>query len=532
MSNAPDVESGEALPRGSDRALGMAGGFVSFLVFAAVRSPVPGVNEPHYLTKAKHFWNPDWCRGDFFLESSNAHLILYQTVGLLTQWFTLEQTAWIGRVLATLLLAVAWSEFISRLVPGRLSSLWVAWTFLALAAVGNFSGEWMVGGVEGKVFSYACVFWSLAFVLDGHWKRAALCAGLAVSFHAVVGVWSLVAAIVASSILPASRERKPKTPLRHSIVAAQTLLPVCLLMVAALPGLIPALRLLGSRSSEIAFEADTIQVFYRLAHHLNPTRFPTSAYLCYGLLTAFWLIGRRWAALRERETWWTSFVLGTVMIALTGLVIGLGSPPSQPTSYDAFRMQLMKFYPFRLADVMVPVAAAVVLVGLLQRWSAGDRLPSSRASRRRREWLCRLGFAGALLFALLSPVADKNPSKMSKHQLEDWHEACRWIAAETPADAHFLTPNESWAFKWYAQRAEFVVAKDCPQDARGIVEWNNRMHDQQDWLQRHSHNGNSAQALRRLHAEKGITHVIASSPEPFALELIYSNQTYGVFEIP
>ena len=23
--------------------------------------PVPDVNEPHYLSKAKHYWDPNWC---------------------------------------------------------------------------------------------------------------------------------------------------------------------------------------------------------------------------------------------------------------------------------------------------------------------------------------------------------------------------------------------------------------------------------------------------------------------------------------
>jgi hypothetical protein len=46
---------------------------VSFLVYAAIAAPLPALNEPHYLAKAKHFWNPAWCAGDLFLESANAH---------------------------------------------------------------------------------------------------------------------------------------------------------------------------------------------------------------------------------------------------------------------------------------------------------------------------------------------------------------------------------------------------------------------------------------------------------------------------
>lgn len=38
-------------------------------VFAAQAGwPAPDVNEPHYLGKAKHYWNHAWAPGDFFFE--------------------------------------------------------------------------------------------------------------------------------------------------------------------------------------------------------------------------------------------------------------------------------------------------------------------------------------------------------------------------------------------------------------------------------------------------------------------------------
>ena len=139
---------------------------VSFLLFSAIRSPVPGVNEPHYLAKAKHFWNADWCRGDFFLDSANAHHVFYQSLGLFTQWLTLDQTAWLGRVIGYFLLSLGWTKLISRILPGRWSSLWTAWVFLTIMAIGSatrkpmfsgvefyafdLSGEWIIGGIEGK----------------------------------------------------------------------------------------------------------------------------------------------------------------------------------------------------------------------------------------------------------------------------------------------------------------------------------------------------------------------------------------------
>src|SRR3990172_7550639 len=81
--------------------------FAVFFVQGAV--PVPDVNEPYYLGKAIHFWNPDWVRGDFFLdESKNTHLLFYVTFGWLSLWLKPLVLAWFGRVLTWGLLAWAW----------------------------------------------------------------------------------------------------------------------------------------------------------------------------------------------------------------------------------------------------------------------------------------------------------------------------------------------------------------------------------------------------------------------------------------
>ena len=38
------------------------------LVFFIVGgAPAPRVNEPHYLCRLKHFWDPTWAAGDLFL---------------------------------------------------------------------------------------------------------------------------------------------------------------------------------------------------------------------------------------------------------------------------------------------------------------------------------------------------------------------------------------------------------------------------------------------------------------------------------
>lgn len=450
--------------------------FASLVIFSAVRSPVPGVNEPHYLCKAKHYWNPNWCPGDFFLESSNPHLVFYYTIGFLTRTFTLAETAWMGRLAALALLAWGWVRCVAQIVPGRWASVWAVWMYLAFAAVGNWSGEWMVGGVEGKVFAYGFGFWAVAAWWDRQFKRSALWAGLAVSFHPVVGGWmviSAIGAILASALFPSCRvkslDEKPSTStlLQWSLVLA-------IFVLACLPGIWPAFELLDSGDVQEANIVTRIQVFYRIQHHLDPMSFTQARYAAYGLMVVLWLIARYRLDWGRAERWFAWFVGGSIVIAMVGIGLGYGERPVEIDDIT-WRYRLLKFYPFRLADILVPVAVCVTVAGLVSQRLLGGSVGKWLGTPGQAWVRCWLLFASAFIFSLVTPAVDRNPSRMKETQREDWLEVCHWIRDETPDDAMVWTPNNSWAFKWYAQRAEYVSRKDCPQDAAGIIEWNERM---------------------------------------------------------
>lgn len=451
--------------------------FVSLLLFSAIRAPVPGVNEPHYLCKAKHYWNPDWCPGDFFLESSNAHLVFYYTLGFLTQSFTLAQTAWIGRLVALALLAWGWVRCIGQIVPGRWASVWAMWMYLATAAVGNWSGEWMVGGVEGKVFAYGFGLWAVAAWWDRQVKRSALWAGLAVSFHPVVGGWMAICAAgaILASIVFSSRKKAEHEETSRSISLPEWGLVLAIFGLACLPGIWPALQLLDSGDVRQANIVTRIQIFYRLQHHLDPMDFTHARYAAYALMTVLWLITRYRLNWGRAERWFAWFVGGSIVIALVGIGLGYGERPIESIDEITWQYRLLKFYPFRLADILVPVAVCVTVAGLVsQRLNAGrfGKWLGTARQARVRSWLV---FGCAFIYSLAAPAVDRNPSRMDQAQLADWWDVCEWIREETPAETMVWTPTNSWAFKWYAHRAEYVSRKDCPQDAAGIIEWNERM---------------------------------------------------------
>jgi hypothetical protein len=313
--------------------------------------------------------------------------------------------------------------------------------------------------------------------------------------------------------------------------------------------LLPALAVIDEESPRTAYAANFIQVTYRLQHHLDPNRYPVSAYAGHGLLLTFWWIGRRYGAFTRHERFFSRFLAASALIAAAGLVIGLGPRPLAELPLLEWRLRFLKFYPFRLFDVTTLIAASALAAALAQRW--WDRRPAWRRVRvpesesmrvtkpdtalpshphTRRLWHTGSVFGLALLFALLAPSVSRNPSQMSTARLTDWLDVCRWVAAEAPADALVLTPNESWAFKWYAARAEFVTFKDVPQDAAGIIEWNRRLRFEKRWFSdNYADKLYSAAELRKLHEKTGVTHLIVRRLGPFEGEPIFENATYRVY---
>ena len=513
--------------------------WLSLLVYGAIAAPIPAVNEPHYLTKARHFWQPEWCANDFFLASPNAHTVFFATTGWLTQWLSFEQTACVTRAVAMLILAVGWISLISKLLPRREAPLLACWVFLAFQSCGNLSGEWLVGGIEGKVVTYGLLFASLGQLLRDRIVPAGALAGLAIAFHPVVSAWGVLAFAGATWVTctfgdppkntDSSKPDSPAKVRKSSILrwharlswATRQCWPLALLLLAllALPGLIPVVQLLLEPAPDATKRAATyIQVYYRLAHHLDPMLFPLRAYVSYAALLLLWLIGLRRESRSEARRLFDRVVAWSVVFALAGLLVGAGTRPAATMPWFMERAALLKFYPFRLADVLVPLAVSVVLVGALER-----------RSRPTMKW-----WLGAVLFVLALARAHSvvETNRYSRELRADWIAACQWIDGQLPREAVVQAPHNGWAFKWFARRAEFVAFKDCPQDAAGIVEWNRRLIFLKKWYEdQYVDQFYSAEELRSLRRATGITHLLTDRLGPLELEPVYRNETFQVYDL-
>ena len=170
-----------------------------FAVFAIQGAwPVPDVNEPHYLGKAIHFWNPDWLRGDFFMESPDTHKVFCSRFGWLSLWLSPVALAWTGRILTlgSAGLGVAAAEFRRRAAAVVVGAHGRAVRLLdGTLPHGRRMGHRRRRGQAIRLCVRAS--WASNRWCANRWNRALLLFGAASAFHVMVGGWAAVAAGIA-----------------------------------------------------------------------------------------------------------------------------------------------------------------------------------------------------------------------------------------------------------------------------------------------------------------------------------------------
>jgi hypothetical protein len=460
--------------------------------FIAGGAPAPHVNETHYLLKAKHYWDPSFCPGDAFLDSADAHIPFYWTVGWLTKFVSLSAAAWIGRIAAWILIALGWMRLTWAITRVPWMAALTALVWIVLVDKCEFAGEWVVGGlrgkggVEGKCFAYAFVLFGLASLAGGRWRSMWIWFGAGAAMHVLVGAWAVLAGLGAWLTEP--RDTRP---------TFTTLLPgLALGGMLSLAGLLPALAMDRDATPAQADEAAQIYVFERLPHHLAPATLPAEEFarraMRFGaLVIAFAALAIALANAASRTAarsepgphggpasaeHYSRPAIARIMrfaaLALLGNCIGLAIELLL-AGRPAAAARLLRYYWFRQADVIVPAAVALAAACV-----------AMNLQRREKPW-AKLVAALAVLactshLAWIAVVRYRNPAPPAVERMENspaWLAACDWIREHAPPDAVCLIPRQAQSFKWFTERADVVNWKDVPQDAVGVIEWRRRLKD-------------------------------------------------------
>jgi hypothetical protein len=500
---------------------------IVLVFFIATGDPAPSVNETHYIARLKHYWNPQWCEGDLFLQSTDTQVVFIWLFGWLTRFLSLAATTWVCRVICWLFLAWSWQRLSWSLAPRRLAAVLSASLFLTLNYYGQLAGEWVVGGVEAKCFAYAFVFMALRDMACRRWGMVCLLLGAAMAFHPIVGGWSaLVCAVI--WLIRGRREQSFRSMLPGII--GGTLL--------ALIGILPALSLTWHEPAAIVSKANQIYVFDRLPHHLSILTMPPeevkARFTRHGILLAalvlFGFAARRDARLRPI----VYFAWGAVIIACIGFAIEIGF-----TNQPAIAAEFLRYYWFRLTDFAAPMAVSLLATSLIalgiderRRWA----IPLLSVAL----LFCGLFLASACqprIIALGTQANPVPPADAKSTGYSDWIKVCDWIAENTPPDALFITPRLNQSFKWRTGRAEVVNKKDIPQDARGIVEWDRRLKDIY-YTDDHSVpttldsiGARGTDEVRALAEKYHADYVLSDRSTMLTLPIVYRNDEYVVYQI-
>jgi hypothetical protein len=557
--------------------------FCVFFLYAG--SQVPAINEPHYWTKAAHFWNASFGQGDLFLESGDAHYLFFATFGMLTQWMPIAWAVWLGRFVTWIFLAVGWTML------GR--SLWFdpcvcdapsdsgkandsspllagCWGLVWLAGLhfGHWAGEWVIGGCESKGIAYAMIFAGLALAIRERWTVAWALLGGAAAFHVVTGIWVILSVVTVSwfvDMVWARAESGPRRTAMQWVALHRAGWALCAIGVVI--GVVPAMAIDWGTDPMLASQSAVKQVYTRLGHHLAPTRFNWIRWRDFGVQLGCGAIAFCWLA---RATGvgkvggkaiprGLKMVIGWGLFGFAIAVFGLMIDLAFGRSFPQYTSKLLRFYLFRWNDVAFPMMVGAIMVSF-----AFGRLgfPANGATKRGIGTTIRwVAWAYTLVPGLILlayrfeanyneqiPAGDKahfvaksDSDADQVKQYKDWLKVCDWISKNSEQDSLWLTPRRQQSFKWHTGRPELASWKDAPQNAAALVDWSQRLADAYLFDKEKILQPWTTEKLWELHNKYGIRYVLldrrVAKQTPPLLPILYPtqnelNDTFAVFEIP
>jgi hypothetical protein len=410
--------------------------------------------------------DPNYLPGDFSLEIRRHH---HRVFTYLIVAFTVA----LGEDRALVLLHVIGMSLLA-------TSLWLLCralnlSLLAFVAVGLFLATslfWTGRGLElnhfvgdadimPPTFAHAFVLLSAASLLRDRYRWAAVLAGLAALFHLQIGL------ICAAMIAPLYLVRLKQFGIR------ETLLIIALFVVAAAPGLLDLFQMLGkgllrapSTEYSLAFYID-----FRHPHHFELISATAAWWVAAHLLVqiaAYFLLPR----LQRAEA---PAVARLAAMSLTLAALALIHFADYYLIKDD-RLATIQF--IRLSPV-ITVFGAVCLLALIN--AGADSMATKSGNRR----VVALANAALILIAAGWGVRAATRPDATFHfgvthyaeQSSSWINLCRWIKANAPRDAVYLTPPGNNGFTALSDRSNIADFKNNPDGGLYQAEWFERLRD-------------------------------------------------------
>jgi hypothetical protein len=544
----------------------VAAGAIGVWLFLALRLlPVDVMgermwNEADVLPLARQSVDPNWIPHDWYLtQDAGYRFVFHRVAGPLVRDLGFVPAALAGRAACYALVAVGLAVVGSAI--GLRPWMLVLAVIALLSLHGKQSttgGEWFVGGFEAKAVAWGLVLLAIGAALYGRYATAALLAGLAASFHVLVGGW--MSLVLWGWFLSVARGGRPITDRTWLATLARCAVGTALGAAFAVPPLWTHLSAAPPMHANPS--PSYVYVFLRLPHHLSPASWQPTAWMQLTMfaamfLASLWLLRRVPSAhsIPTADSGSSSPRRPEVRLALLvtlALLPFLGGLLIAPFDGNG---TLLRYYPFRVGGALLPLGAYLLAALAVQRSAA--MLPS----RVRYAFTALIVAALTGSFVMTSEMFRENLATIAEASApgggrgtdgEEWAAACGAVRVLTPAGAVVVTPPAGGAdFTWRTGRARVANFKLMPQNPRAIVEWYGRMcdlaggadlaalpgqfakYDAEDFRDAvtSGFKSLSTRDASRLMEKYGARHLLTTSDHVLDLPVLYRNARYTLYAV-
>jgi hypothetical protein len=401
---------------------------------------------------------------------------------------------------------------------------------------GLVAGESLASGLETKVFAYGFVLLAIGLMLRGRNRPMALLLGLATSFHVLVGGYTFLT-VLAWLVL------RRKTRLLNLRELGLILLLYLAGSAFAIQAVLDQLLLPIPKG---ALLPSFIYVFLALPFHLNPLLWGSHSWvnliayllICACSASVIWLnrIDRLTGEFSEHYAAHIGLFEFT-LISLIPFVLGVAIAP-----FDS-QGRFLQYYPFRLADIMLPLNACLLFACALQVSFTGKKA----------RWVLAV-CCSLLLTWIVIPELDIFQSDFRELSLfpsqqqgvnPEAKDICDWVRSNTPKDAIFISsPVEFDNFTWLAERPIPAKSKLTAQNKAGILEWYERLRNLSGGFRGVNHLRNfnkqlsegynrlTTQQAEALMAKYQASYLVTGIEHRLELPVAYRNLSYVLYKKP
>ena len=317
-------------------------------------------------------------------------------------------------------------------------------------------------------------------------------------------------------------------------------------------------------------EANHLLVHERLSHHLllssiikkhmeNPKIFPELCIFA-GLIFAWNMLCSR-PRFSDADLRLRVYVYAAMLIFAAGWAINLfiAAAPELTAS-------LLRFYFFRLTDVMLPLGCAMLAVQVCclpavipeEKKNTAEVKKHRQNHRQRRRVRVDRPVARKIFLTLLigvsvvhvyycaarviTPAAPRNCPAAAKSW--PWKDLCEAAKLHTEPGETFIVPYTYRTFTWYSGRNVVVTWKDMPQDAKNLGEWWTRIQslyyghmEDKDGILRYGRlkkfSDTPRERFPQMAKRYGVKYLVAMNDDMKGLSfpVVYRNEEFSVWRI-